>query len=69
MSLCVGMQKAAVAIVRISGSEALTIAEHIFQSKSRNGNARTWIPETHRIYFGDPVDHNGTVLDEARSEF
>lgn len=56
------MQKAAVAIVRVSGSEALDIAGKIFRLRSKE---RTWNPKSHRVYFGDAVDPNGHVLDEV----
>lgn len=53
----------AVSIVRISGMEALDVARRVFRLPS----GRAWEPKTHRIYYGNAIDHDGTVLDEVLS--
>ena len=56
------MEKAAVGIVRISGSEAISLSQRLFRPRSET----EWRPQSHRIYLGDVVDVHGKVLDEVR---
>jgi len=59
---------AAVAIVRLSGPEAVAVAQRVFRpsGRARGVSSERWQPETHRVYHGRLVDAAGTVLDEAR---
>jgi tRNA modification GTPase len=52
-----------VAIIRISGSDAVSVASRVFWpgGKFRFG----WKPESHRVYYGTVVDGSGAVVDEA----
>ena len=61
---------AAVAIVRLSGPEAVFVAQRVFRpsGSSRRGAGKAqaiWQPETHRVYHGQLVDEAGGVLDEV----
>ena len=56
-----GLQSGAIAIVRLSGSEAFTIAQRVFQPSGRGSFA----PESHRIYHGHAVDESGSNIDEV----
>ena len=64
-SICTGPQ-GAVSIVRLSGPEALQIAQHTFQP---SGKKRTpgWQPDSHRVYHGMLRDTAGRAIDEVRS--
>ncbi len=54
----------AVSIVRLSGPEAVQIAQHIFQpSGSRNDHV--WRPRSHRVYHGLLHDSKGHAIDEV----
>jgi len=56
---------AGVGIIRISGSEALEIAQRIFQSSKGNCS---W--KSHHLYHGDIISANGkTILDEVLISF
>jgi len=59
---------AAVAIVRLSGPEAVAVAQRVFRpsGRARGAASERWQPETHRVYHGRLVDAAGAVLDEAR---
>ncbi|KAK9918470.1 hypothetical protein WJX75_004296 [Coccomyxa subellipsoidea] len=54
----------AVSIVRLSGPEALQIAQHTFQP---SGKKRTpgWQPHSHRVYHGMLRDTEGRAIDEV----
>lgn len=58
------------AIVRLSGDNALGIATAIFRPGSRDKahtsaprDPSTWI--SHRVYYGNVVDRDGAVVDEV----
>ena len=51
----------AIAVIRLSGTEALTIAEQVFQSVSEKSLAKQ---KTHTIHLGHIVDE-GKVLDQV----
>ncbi|CAL8463932.1 g3467 [Coccomyxa elongata] len=54
----------AVSIVRLSGPEAVQIAQHTFQP-SGNRNDHMWRPRSHRVYHGLLQDSEGHALDEV----
>ncbi|KAK9808444.1 hypothetical protein WJX73_006534 [Symbiochloris irregularis] len=58
-----GLQSGAIAIIRLSGPDAFSIAQQIFVPSSKPDlNFR---PQTHRIYHGHAVDVEGSQLDEV----
>lgn len=61
-------QEAAVAIIRLSGDEALRIAARIFRQPQPRGGWKAVDPTTwasHRVYYGHVVDEGGGVVDEV----
>ena len=62
--LCVGAgaQQGSVAIIRLSGPEAVQIAASVF--KPSQGRT-SWAPKTHRIYHGYVLDGDGSIIDEV----
>lgn len=56
-----GEIQGAVSIIRLSGSRALQVASRVFRPASKG----TWIPESHRVYYGRAYDKNGNILDEV----
>lgn len=58
---------AAVAVVRISGREALQVGAKMFRRPVREGELREvdWLPRSHRVYYGHVVDGSDRVVDEA----
>jgi tRNA modification GTPase len=69
MNLCAGGQGSTVSIVRVSGDNAKGIAAAVFRAGHLRPKTprrdRTFVPETHRIYYGYVVDGRGTVMDEV----
>ncbi|GFR47846.1 hypothetical protein Agub_g9626, partial [Astrephomene gubernaculifera] len=62
-SIVTGMSHGSVAIIRISGSDAVAIASKVFRP---GGRVRAdWRPESHRVYYGTAVDPEGRLLDEV----
>ncbi len=59
-----GMAHGSVAIIRLSGSEAVPIASKVFRPGGRY--RLDWAPTTHRIYYGTAVDSEEKLLDEVR---
>lgn len=57
------MQQSAVAIIRLSGQDAVPIAQRVF--RTGGGRQRGWQPESHRVYYGKAVGGDGAVLDEV----
>jgi tRNA modification GTPase len=51
--------KGAIAVIRISGNDAITIADKIFKGKNLEKQA------THTLHFGNIVDNNGSIVDEV----
>lgn len=57
---------AAVAIVRLSGPEAVVVAQRVFRpSCSKRALQEPWRPETHRVYHGRLVSETDDMLDEV----
>ncbi|KAK9827404.1 hypothetical protein WJX81_008606 [Elliptochloris bilobata] len=61
---------AAVAIVRLSGPEAVAVAQRVFRQSGghrgdQGGTQAPWQPETHCVYHGRLVDDSGAALDEV----
>ncbi len=52
-----------IAVIRMSGAQALSILDAIFASKSRRKHAGTW--EHQRLYHGYLVDRTGETIDEV----
>jgi len=80
-AIVTGSAAGAVSIIRLSGVDAVPIAQQVFQpagarrqqqgsngSTSGNGSGASeqgWQPESHRVYYGRAVDSAGGVLDEV----
>ena len=56
-------QDGAVAIIRLSGAKALTVAASIFQSV--HAQQPSWGPQSHRVYHGHACGPSGNVIDEV----
>ncbi|KXZ55825.1 hypothetical protein GPECTOR_2g1376 [Gonium pectorale] len=62
-SIVTGMSHGSVAIIRVSGSDAVPTASKVFRP---GGRFRfDWQPKSHRVYYGTAVDGDETVLDEV----
>ncbi|GAB4820956.1 hypothetical protein N2152v2_008002 [Parachlorella kessleri] len=64
-AIVTGAQQGAVSIVRISGREALEVAQQVFQGPGKGGSQRRRQLETHRVYYGRAVDADGSTIDEV----
>lgn len=54
------------AILRLSGADALAVTSRIFrEGRMGKAGAGQWQPETHRIYYGHVVDDQGDLVDEV----
>jgi tRNA modification GTPase len=66
-----GGQQGAVAIVRLSGASAIEIVGRLFQPARRVRDGKTshtsgeWMPESHRVQYGNLVDPSGLLVDEV----
>lgn len=64
-----GAQQSAVAVIRLSGPDAVATAQHVFVPSSRRQQSgylqELWQPESHRVYHGRAVSPDGAVLDEV----
>eukprot|EP00882_Tetradesmus_deserticola_P010207 GHRQ01010784.1.p1 GENE.GHRQ01010784.1~~GHRQ01010784.1.p1 ORF type:complete len:382 (+),score=102.43 GHRQ01010784.1:62-1207(+) len=58
-----GSRSGAVDIIRVSGSEAVQVAQRVFWPQGRF--RFSWRPQSQRIYFGTAVDGEGRVVDEV----
>ncbi|EIE18915.1 tRNA modification GTPase TrmE [Coccomyxa subellipsoidea C-169] len=56
--------KGAVSIVRLSGAEAVQIAQQIFQPSGKM-RVQQWQPQSHRVHHGLLQDTNGSAIDEV----
>lgn len=70
-AIVTGAQQGAVSIIRLSGDDAVPIAQRVFSpagqpAKQREAAAACWEPESHHVYYGRAVDAAGGVLDEVR---
>lgn len=55
----------AVSIIRLSGSDAISIASRVFRT-GRGGRFKYgWKPESHKVYYGTAVDGDNLVIDEV----
>ncbi|KAL4440664.1 hypothetical protein ABPG77_000373 [Micractinium sp. CCAP 211/92] len=65
-AIVTGAAAGAVSIIRLSGANAVPLAQQVFQpgSGSRAGG-KMWKPESHRVYYGRAVDAAGGTLDEV----
>lgn len=52
-----------VAVIRISGSQALQIAKSVFRCAT--ARSAGWQPQSHRVYYGHVVDASGRTVDEV----
>lgn len=59
-AISTAMQKSGIAIVRISGDEALRVADRVFSGRKKPSEA-----ETHRILYGKVLSSDGDVIDEC----
>ena len=59
-----GAQQGSVAIIRVSGPDAVQIASSVFVPSS---SKKHWTPKTHRVYHGHVLDAEGGVVDEVRT--
>ena len=57
------------AVIRLSGPDAVATAQHVFVPSSRQQQSvhmqEPWQPESHRVYHGRAVGPDGAVLDEV----
>lgn len=63
-AIVTGPQQAAVAIIRVSGPEAISVAGQVFRHRNKR-NFGSWQPVTHRVYYGNAVNRAGQNLDEV----
>ncbi|CAA7013362.1 unnamed protein product [Microthlaspi erraticum] len=62
----IGGPPGAVGIVRLSGPNAVEVAQQVFRSaKTRRKNSDSWRPRSHFVEYGVVVDSNGNVVDEV----
>ncbi|GIL54000.1 hypothetical protein Vafri_9551 [Volvox africanus] len=62
-SIVTGVSHGSVAIIRVSGTEAVSIASRVFRPGGRFRFG--WQPESHRVYYGTAVDGDERLLDEV----
>lgn len=77
-AIVTGAQQGAVSIIRLSGDDAVPIAQRVFRpagqpakqqqaaGQTAAAGAADWEPESHRVYYGRAVDAAGAMLDEVR---
>lgn len=59
-------QTGGVAIVRVSGDEAVSVVRRIFWPGPRARTRSAWAAESHRAVYGSVCEDDGSVVDEAR---
>ena len=59
-------QTGGVAIVRVSGDEAVSVVRRIFWPGPRARTRTAWTAESHRAVYGSVCEDDGSVIDEAR---
>ncbi|KAL4457553.1 hypothetical protein ABPG75_012418 [Micractinium tetrahymenae] len=65
-AIVTGAAAGAVSIIRLSGADAVPIAQQVFQPAGGGRAAGNgWEPESHRVYYGRAVDAAGATLDEV----
>jgi len=69
VGVATGASQGAVAVVRISGRDALHVGARMFRrgsgSDARRSRTSHWLPKSHRVYYGHVVDERRRVVDEA----
>ncbi|KAL2623472.1 hypothetical protein R1flu_003677 [Riccia fluitans] len=60
-----GGQDGSVAIVRLSGSWAVSIAGQLFRPAKKSKDGNPWQPKSHRVEYGTVVDFSGAIIDEV----
>ncbi|BFI17289.1 tRNA modification GTPase [Marchantia polymorpha subsp. ruderalis] len=60
-----GGQDGSVAIVRLSGSSAVSIAGQLFRPARKSRNGASWQPKSHKVEYGTVVDSSGAIIDEV----
>lgn len=58
---------AAVGIVRISGPDAVAVADRVFRPAGTRRASTPWQPRSHFVEYGLALDADGSVIDEVRS--
>ena len=56
-------QEGAVAIIRISGNNAMPMAMAVFRPGHKRQNG--WKPRSHRVYHGHACSASGGIIDEV----
>ncbi|KAK9814788.1 hypothetical protein WJX72_011484 [[Myrmecia] bisecta] len=66
-AIVTGAQQGSVAIIRLSGTDAVHIAGEIFCRSAAKGPSpgASWRPKTHRVYHGHVLAAAGNILDEV----
>lgn len=65
-AIVTGAAAGAVSIIRLSGVDAVGVAQQVFRPAGGSRAAGTaWEPESHRVYYGRAVDAAGSTLDEV----
>ncbi len=59
-----GAQQGSVAIIRLSGPDAVQIASSVFVPSS---SKKQWTPKSHRVYHGHVLDAEGGIVDEVKT--
>lgn len=63
-AVATALSESGIGIIRVSGPDAVVLADHIFRSK--NGNKKLQYVKTHTIHYGTIVDpKNEEILDEV----
>ena len=62
-AIATGMSSSGISIIRISGDEAVEIADRIFNGKKQGFHLKN--AKTHTIHYGNITDEKGNVLDEV----
>ncbi|KAL3690691.1 hypothetical protein R1sor_004342 [Riccia sorocarpa] len=60
-----GGEDGSVAIVRLSGSSAVSIAGQLFRPARKSRDGTPWEPKSHRVEYGTVVDSSGAIIDEV----
>lgn len=58
---------AAVGIVRLSGPDAVAVADRVFRPAGTRRASAPWQPRSHFVEYGLALDADGSVIDEVRA--
>ena len=61
-AIATALSDAGIGIIRISGPEAIAVANRVVVNKKKEHTLKNW--QTHTIHYGF-VEENGTILDEV----